>query len=144
MLKRIPYDGYDDDEITYRDCRKCYVDDYEKIYNGPLNKSTADETHRHTPDICVRNWINYDSINDFDECGMERLVMLIAGMLFCMDNGGISDDDPAELAYNTWLAIQDFSTGEFDALFRPGDLADLKADIRKINEYFDQHPKLKG
>lgn len=144
MLKHIPYDGYDDDEITYYDCRKCYVNDYEKIYNGRLNKSPTDGTHRLTPDVCVRNWIDYDCVYDFDECGMERLVMLVAGMLFCMENGGVPDDDPADLAYNTWLAIQDFSTGEFDDLFRPDDLAALKADIAKINGYFDQHPKLKG
>ena len=144
MLKHIPYDGYDDDEISYHDCRKYYFDDYEKIYNGRLNKTSTDGTHRLTPDVCVRNWIDYNFVYDFDECGMERLVMLVAGMLYCIDNGGVADDDPVALAYNVWLDIQDFNTGEFDDLFRPDDLKELKADIKKIMDYFDQHPKLKG
>ncbi|MBS7369178.1 MAG: hypothetical protein KIG62_03390 [Oscillospiraceae bacterium] len=144
MLKHIPYNCYDDDEITYRDSRECFADDYLKIYNGQLNISPTNGSHRLTPDVCARNWIDYDFSNLFDERGMGRLIMLVAGMLFCIENGGIADDDPVDLAYNTWLVIQDFNTGEFDDLFRPGDLKELKSDIKKIMDYFDQLPKLKG
>ncbi|MGN0648952.1 MAG: hypothetical protein ACI4KM_00805 [Oscillospiraceae bacterium] len=135
MLRHIALYGYDDEEITYRTCLECNIDDYQKIYNRPHNLS---------PDVCVKNWIEYDSLNLFDECGMERLIMLVAGMLFCIENGGIADDDPVDLAYNAWLAIQDFKTGEFDDLFTPDDLIELKNDIARIDEYFDAHPKLKG
>ena len=49
MLKRIPLDDYiDDDEITYRICVECYMDDYRKIYEGRLNKDPITGTHRHT------------------------------------------------------------------------------------------------
>ncbi len=42
MLKRIPLDDYiDDDEITYRICVECYMDDYRKIYEGRLNKDRS-------------------------------------------------------------------------------------------------------
>ncbi len=135
MLKHIPLGFYFEDPYTYREVIGEHTNKLEQYFIRAEKKNA---------DCCVKGYIDYEHDGAFDECGMERLVMLIAGMLFCMDNGGISDDDPADLAYNTWLAIQDFSTGEFDDLFRPGDLADLKADIRRINEYFDQHPKLKG
>ena len=76
MLKRIPYDGYDDSEITYADCRESYKSHYNKLY-------LYDEKRR--ADKSVKGWIEWDSIEMFDECGMERLIMLIAGMLFCIE-----------------------------------------------------------
>ena len=145
MLKRIPLDDYiDDDEITYRSCVECYMDDYRKIYEGRLNKDPITGTHRHTPDICVRNRIDYDLNLAFDEFGMDRLVMLIAGMLFCIENGGIPEDDPADLEYTAWYDLQDFCTGNYDDLFKPGDIADIKQDVKTILDYYDAHPALKG
>ena len=143
MLKHIPLHDYDE-ETEYRFCIECNQDYYRKIYEGRLNKDPITGIHKHTPDICVRNWINYDSINVFDECGMGRLVLLIAGMLFCIENGGIPDDDPADLAYTAWYDLQDFRTGNYDDLFRPNDLADIKQDVKFLLDYYDEHPALKG
>ncbi len=135
MLKRIPYDGYDDSEITYADCRESYKSHYNKLY-------LYDEKRR--ADKSVKGWIEWDSIEMFDECGMERLIMLIAGMLFCIENGGIPENDPADLAYTAWYDLQDFCTGNYDDLFKPGDIADIKQDVKTILDYYDAHPALKG
>ena len=145
MLKRIPLFEYkDDDEATYRICVECYMDDYRKLYNNSYNKDQVTGIHRTTPDICVRNRIDYDLDRVFDEFGMERLVMLIAGILFCLENGGIPEDDPADLAYTAWYDLQDFCTGNYDDLFKPGDIADIKQDVKTILDYYDAHPALKG
>ena len=135
MLKHIPLDDYEEGYFTYRDI---YNNRF-KIFERYFADSSTNET-----DKFVKSWIDYDLNYFFDERGMERLVIMIAGMIFCMEHGGISDNDPVDLAYNVWLDIQDFNTGEFDDLFRPDDLKELKADIKKIMDYFDQHPKLKG
>ena len=135
MLKHIPLECYFEDPYTYREVINEHTTKLQQYFTRAGKKNA---------DRCVKGYIEYELDGVFDECGMERLVMLVAGMLFCMENGGVPDDDPADLAYNAWLAIQDFSTGEFDDLFHPDDLAALKADIAKINGYFDQHPKLKG
>lgn len=144
MLKRIPYNGYDDDQITYCDFRECYMEDYRELYNNSYNKDQDTGLHRTTPDICVRNWIDYDLNLMFDECGMDRLIMLIAGILFCIENGGIPEDDPADLAYTAWYDLQDFCTGNYDDLFKPDDIADIKQDVKTILDYYDAHPSLKG
>lgn len=133
ILKRIPLEYYEDSENNYSDIMESYILECKDLLNA-LGCSS---------DMCVKNCL-YENEPVTGESGMDYFIMLIAGMLFCMENGGIADDDPVDLAYNTWLAIQDFNTGEFDDLFRPDDLADLKSDIKKITEYFDQHPKLKG
>ena len=145
MLKHIPLHDYiDDDEITYRICIECYQEYYRKFYNNRYNKDPITGIHSHPPDICVRNWIDYYLDLMFDEFGMQRLVMLIAGMLFCIENGGIPDDDPADLAYTTWYDLQDFCTGNYDDLFRPNDLADIEQDVKFLLDYYDEHPALKG
>ena len=65
-------------------------------------------------------------------------------MLWAIEHGGISDEDPVDLAYNTWLALKDFSTGNYDDLFTPEDLVLVKQDIKTLYDYFDEHPLLKG
>lgn len=133
MLKHIPLDCYD--EVPYQAVIYDHLNRIEQYFTRAGKKNA---------DRCIKGYIEYEHDGTFDECGMERLVLLVAGMLFCIENGGIADDDPVDLAYNTWLDIQDFNTGEFDDLFRPDDLKELKSDIKKIMDYFDQHPKLKG
>ena len=133
ILKRIPLEYYEDSENNYSDIMDSYILECKDLLH----------TFGCSSDVCVKNCL-YENEPVTSESGMDYLVMLVAGMLFCIENGGIADDDPVDLAYNTWLAIQDFNTGEFDDLFRPDDLEELKADIKKIMDYFDQHPKLKG
>ena len=84
MLKHIPLGFYFEDPYTYREVIGEHTNKLEQYFI---------RAEKENADCCVKGYIDYEHDGAFDECGMERLVMLIAGMLFCMDNGGISDDD---------------------------------------------------
>jgi len=73
-----------------------------------------------------------------DENGMEKFVAMICGMLFMIENGEVDADQ----AYGTNYDINDFETGEYDDLFTPEDLVLIKADIKIIKDYLNEHPEL--
>jgi hypothetical protein len=131
MLNHIALSGYDDDK--YEATKEYYIKKYNR-YSAP--GKPADKT--------VRNYIMTFKEEEFDEETMDKLLMLITGMLWTIERGGIADDDPEHLAYNAWYALKDFSTGEFDDLFTPEDLILIKQDVKTLFDYFDEHPSLKG
>ena len=134
MLKHIGA-CYDDGE-NYETGKVFYTDEYDRV----LRENAQEEA----PDKTVRGTLMTFYAEEFDEETMEKLIMLISGMLWAIEHGGIADDDPESLAYNVWLAIKDFSTGDYDDLFTPEDLVLVKQDIRTLLDYFDAHPSLKG
>ena len=134
MLKHIG--AWCDDGDNYEKVKAFYTDNYNRVYRVN-NQAEA-------PDKTVKKTIMTFHAEDFDEETMDKLIMLISGMLWAIEHGGIADDDPKDLAYNVWLAIKDFSTGDYDDLFTPEDLALVKQDIRTLLDYFDAHPSLKG
>ena len=81
---------------------------------------------------------------DVDDEGMDKFIVLAAGMQWAIDNGGISDDDPADIAYNTWDVLKDFLTGNYDDLFTPEDLMLIQKDVATLYDCFDKHPAPKG
>ncbi len=131
MLKHIESSCYDEEK--YEAQKAFYVRHYDQI--SKICES-ADKT--------VRGVIALYFPEDFDEEGMDKLVLLISGMLWAIEHGGIADDDPENLAYNVWFALEDFSTGDYDDLFTPEDLVLLKQDVKTLYDYFDKHPSLKG
>ena len=134
MLKHIEASCYDEDKY---DAQKAfYTDKYDRV--------CARNREPETPDKTVKGTLMTFYPEDFDEEGMDKFIMLVSGMLWAIEHGGIADDDPEDLAYNTWLALKDFSTGNYDDLFTPEDLVLVKQDIKTLYDYFDEHPLLKG
>lgn len=96
------------------------------------------------PEKAVRAAVEIYYPEDFDEEGMDKLVMLISGMLWSIEHHALPDNDPTSLAYNAWYALLDFATGKYDELFTKEDLPKIKKDVQFLMDYFDQHPALKG
>ena len=86
---------------------------------------------------CVR-WIKMENGHAEGDNGMDTLVFLISSMLFMMERNEIAE----EIAYDAKWDIMDFETGACDDLLTPEDLILIRADIRKINDYFALHPEL--
>lgn len=105
-----------------------------------------DQIHRicKNADKCVRGAIALHFSEDFDEETMDKFIMLVSGMLWAIEHGGIEDDDPESLAYNAWSALEDFSTGNYDDLFTQEDFVLIKQDAKRLYDYFEEHPALKG
>ena len=125
-LKRIPMRSYDG--CLYKDVYDVNYSFCMELFDEGL-----------PPIDCVKTHV-YQASHLFDECGMDKLVMLIAGLTFEIDHDGEED----EVAYNTWLAIQDFNTGNYDDLFTPEDLKLIKADVKRLCDWFDEHPEFAG
>lgn len=133
MLKHIEASCYDEEK--YEAQKAYFTNDYNRICR---------ENDPETPDKTVKGTLMTFYPEDFDEEGMDKFIMLVSGMLWAIEHGGIFDEDPVDLAYNTWLALKDFSTGNYDDLFTPEDLVLVKQDIKTLYDYFDEHPLLKG
>ncbi len=132
MLKHIAADCYD--EVRYEESVAFYNKEYDSV---------SEVIHKKADRVVVGTLMTFFS-DDFDRGTMEKFIMLVSGMLWAMDHGGIDDDDPEDLAYNVWDVLKDFSTGDYDDLFTPEDLVLVKRDIKRIYDYFDEHPSLKG
>lgn len=132
MLKHIEPSCYDEDK--YEAAKRFYERDYINLY----------KRGGHAADDCVRSATVMYNSEDFDEEGMDKFIILVSGMLWAIEQGGIADDDPVSLAYNVWDALKDFSTGNYDDLFTPEDLVLIKKDVKTLYDYFDKHPALKG
>ena len=74
----------------------------------------------------------------FEDNYLDKFIFLIACMLFMMDHDTMDE----EIAFEVKWDIMDFETGNYDDMFTPEELVYLKADIRKINAYLDEHPHL--
>lgn len=135
MLKHIPLSFYFEEHYTYQEV----IDEHTKKLEQYFTRNG-----KKYPDRCVKGYIGYELDYSFDECGMERLVMLIAGILFCIKTGGIPEGDPEGLAYTAWYDLQDFCTGNYYDLFTPEDLVQIKQDVKFLLDYYDEHPALKG
>lgn len=133
MLKHIEASCYDEDK--YEAQKAFYVRSYDRV--------CYENEEPETPDKTVRGTLMTFYPEDFDEEGMDKFIMLVSGMLWAIEHGGIADDDPEDLAYNVWLALKDFSTGNYDDLFTPEDLILVKQDVKTLYDYFDKHPLLK-
>lgn len=137
MLKPIKCDCYG--EETYKSLKKYF---YQKF---DIDKSAiTEEKAKCVVSASVVSAIFRLFTDELDECGMDRFVLLLSGMLWAMENGGISDDDPDNLAYNAWFTLNEFKSGKFDDLFIPEDLVLIKKDLEKVFAYYDEHPALKG
>ncbi|MBQ7523389.1 MAG: hypothetical protein IJT07_02585 [Oscillospiraceae bacterium] len=132
MLKRIPISCYPDEE-TYDSTMQYFKERYERMCD-----------HGIEPERAVIATIGVYFMEDFDEEGMDKLVMLISGMLWSIEHHALPDNDPTSLAYNAWYALLDFATGKYDELFTKEDLPKIKKDVQFLMDYFDQHPALKG
>lgn len=141
MLKHIEPSCYDEEK--YEATKKWYQHYFEHI-EPVVHYAGHDTPTRRAPGQRVRGAILLYFPEDVDDEGMDKFIVLVAGMLWAIDNGGISDDDPADIAYNTWDVLKDFSTGNYDDLFTPEDLVLIKKDVATLYDYFDKHPALKG
>lgn len=121
VLQKIPYDQ----EFTYIETKECYL---EELNRKKQEASVAG---------CV-NWLMEDYSQSMDANGMEKFVIMLASMLFMMENESVDPDT----AYGVKWDILDFETGEYDHLFRTEDLSRIKEDVKIINRYLGEHPKL--
>lgn len=120
VLQHIPFDQ----EFSYVETRDCYLDDLKDF-----SKKTS---------VCgAVNWLYSECEAYMDENGMEKFVIVIAAILFQIDRGEVDSD----AAYGAKWDILDFETGKYDDLFKPEDLALIKSDIKRINDYFAMHPE---
>ena len=83
-------------------------------------------------------WLVREDGTVFGDNDMDKFIFLIACMLFMIHH----DTTDEEIAFEVKWDIMDFETGDYDDMFTPEELVYLKADIRKINAYLDEHPHL--
>ena len=121
VLQKIPYDQ----EFSYTETKESYLEELSR------KKQEASVVG------CV-NWLMEDYAQSMNANGMEKFIIMLASMLFMMENKSIDPDT----AYGVKWDILDFETGDYDHLFDPEDLAHIKEDIRIINCYFNENPKL--
>ena len=121
VLQKIPYDQ----EFTYTEIKECYLDD--------LNRKKIE-----TSVIGCVNWLMEDYSQRMDANGMEKFIIVLASMLFMIDNGSVDPDT----AYGAKWDILDFETGEYDHLFTPEDLMQIRKDVQTINHFLDASPEL--
>ena len=119
-LQRVPT------ESDYNDVKKCILDDMHCYYKS------------HPASIAVASTYYYDYEFDMNKNGMEKLIVVVVGLIFQIEH---NDVDP-EIAYGAAYDIRDFDTGEYDDLFTAEDLKLLKADIEKCREYLKKHPEI--
>lgn len=136
MLKPIKCDGYDDE--TYESIKDYYYHEFNS-YKELVPLKDGEAITRSV--VSVIFWLFTDEL---DLCGMDSVVLLLSGMLWAIQNGGIPDNDPDELAYNAWFVLNEFKTGKYDNLFTPEDLVLIKKDLKMVFAYYDEHPTLKG
>ncbi len=70
--------------------------------------------------------------------GMELFVDLLISLLIMIKY----DKVEPTLAHAIYQSILDFKTGEYDILFSPKDLVEIKKDIGYIEDYFAKNPDL--
>lgn len=121
VLQKIPYDQ----EFTYTETKECFLDD--------LNRKKQEVSV-----IGCVNWLMEDYSQSMDANGMEKFVIVLASMLFMIENESVDSDT----AYGAKWDILDFETGQYDHLFKPEDLTLIRKDIKTINCYLNANPEL--
>ena len=121
VLQKIPYDQ----EFTYTETKECFLDD--------LNRKKQEVSV-----IGCVNWLMEDYSQSMDANGMEKFVIVLASMLFMIENESVDSDT----AYGAKWDILDFETGQYDHLFKPEDLTLIRKDIKTINCYLNANHKL--
>ena len=124
-LQRIPIEDYND--LGYSLVKESYFNHFNRYLKQGCSILQ-----------CVNGTYYYQADYIMDENGMEKLVAMIAGMLFMIEH----NDVEADQAYGTNYDISDFETGEYDDLFTPEDLELIRKDIKVIKDYLKQHPEL--
>ena len=121
VLQKIPCDR----EFAYSEAKEYYLEDL---------------MHRkkETSAIGCVNWLMEDYSQRMDANGMEKFIIVLASMLFMIDNGSVDPDT----AYGAKWDILDFETGEYDHLFTPEDLMQIRKDVQTINHFLDANPEL--
>lgn len=122
VLQRIPLSGYPEDDYT--ETKKFYCSYFNRFLNDGC-----------TILQCVNGTYYYHFEDEMNENGMDKLVLMITGMLFMIEHNDVEKDQ----AYGTKWDILDFETGNYDDLFTPEDLKLIKIDIKVINDYFATH-----
>ena len=125
VLQRIPI------ESNYADLKEFAMSEF------PIYSMTREHLPR-APWYAVNGAYYYVFEERMNENGMEKLTLMIAGMLYQMEK---CDVDPDQ-AYGTNWDTEDFETGNYDDLFTEDDLLLIRNDIAKIKEYLSLHPEL--
>lgn len=121
ILQRIPYNS----NYTYESRKEIFLDDLEEY---------LEFTHV----IGSVNSVIEDCYILFEQNGMEKLILVIAIMLFLIEHDEMDD----RKAFSSKWDLLDFETGNYDDLFTEEDLVAIKKDVAFINEYFAKHPEL--
>lgn len=95
---------------------------------------------KNAPELTAANCVNYELYDNYyvDLNGVEKAIYIIASMLFQMELNEVDE----QLAYEAHCDVADLETGKYDYLFTEEDLKLLKADMKIIRDYLNQHPSL--
>lgn len=128
VLQRIDWNDHEDNEIfTYIETR-----DYVRQYMDRFLARGCSIRQ------CVNGTFYYHYEEEMNANGMEKLVCMIAGLLFQIKHGEVDPDQ----AYGTNWDIRDFETGNYDDLMSEEDLIEIKKDIKIIKDYLEEHQEL--
>lgn len=127
-FEHLQFIPYEDEEDDYTIVKEYFYD--ELVF---LKKTSPKWTARN----CV-NRLLHDSDHWMDQNGMEKATYIIASMLFQMELNEVDE----QLAYEAYCDVSDLETGNYDHLFSEKDLKLLKADMKTIRSYLNQHPAL--
>ena len=97
---------------------------YQKIYPNDIGAAVTDFY------LVVAN-------KEMVEFGMEKFYHILAGIMFQISKGVLSED----LAYEAWSDIKDFNTGEYDSLIPAHEIEIIRNDAKNafdaINSVFN-------
>lgn len=125
VLQRIPL------EFSYSEIKE------DAMMEFPIYSKTREHLP-HAPWYAVNSAYYYIFEDTMNANGVEKLVLMMAGMLYQMEKGDVEPD----LAYGVNWDIEDFETGNYDDLFTEEDLRLIREDIAKIKAYLELHPEL--
>lgn len=130
-----------DEDFDYRmamEIQNDYLNDHLKFYDR-INYRNDEQRYQYSEKIIgAVNWNMQENSYYMDMNGIDKFVIMLASMLFLIEHKVTYLD----IAYGVKWDILDFETGNYDDLFSPEDLHLIKKDIKKINDYLEEHPEL--
>ena len=123
-LEKTPIDK----DFSYDEIKQDALDSYSRSYSAI---DEEDELKHCKIAVVTKLFWEDDCVEEY---GMTLLVLVISAMLFCMKKQAVYP----ELLENVKDYIAYFDTGEYDELFEPDDLKDIKADIAIIKAYISK------
>ena len=112
---------------------------YEEIKQYALKQFVLCEERTDPSRFNVVNTVYYYKLEEeLAENGVEKMMMMVAGLLYQIDRGKVTSDQ----AYETLWDIDNFETGGYEDLVSEEDLALLKKDFDFIHEYLSKHTYL--